>query len=271
MYLTRHQDIQGPRWALDGYWLPQDFNLKLLLELPGGALVGFLKAIPVAGAANDKLMAPIEAEQEVWACGVTYARSRDAREAETEVKDIYEKVYEAKRPEIFFKAIGWRTVGHRGTIRIRQDTRWNVPESELTLVINCQGEIIGYCVGNDLSSRDIEGENPLYLPQAKIYNGSCAIGPGIRIAQAEELRDLQIEIEIVRENQLVFEEKIRSSQMKRSFEELVFYLTAELRFPHGVFLMTGTGIIPPDNFTLQKGDLVRIKIGSLMLENEVQD
>lgn len=271
MYLTRHQDMQGPRWALDGYWLPQDFNLKLLLELPGSSLVGFLKAMPVGGAANDMFMAPIEDEQEVWACGVTYARSRDAREAETKIKDIYERVYEAKRPEIFFKAIGWRTIGHRGAIRIRQDTHWNVPESELTLVINCRSEIIGYCVGNDVSSRDIEGENPLYLPQAKIYNGSCAIGPGIWIAQAEELRDLQIEIEIVREARLVFEGKTRSSQMKRSLEELAFYLTAELSFPHGVFLMTGTGVIPPDDFTLQKGDLVRIKIGSLILENKVQD
>jgi 2-dehydro-3-deoxy-D-arabinonate dehydratase len=271
MYLTRHQGLQGPRWALDGQWLPQDFSLKLMLELPRSALAGFLKAIPLAGTANDILMVPIEPEQEVWACGVTYARSRDAREAETEIKDIYEKVYMAKRPEIFFKSIGWRTVGHKQAIRIRKDTYWNVPESELTLVINYQGEIIGYCVGNDVSSRDIEGENPLYLPQAKIYDGSCAIGPGIRIAQVEELRDLQIKIEILRKNQLVFEGETRSSQMKRSFEELASYLTAELSFPHGVFLMTGTGVIPPDDFTLHKGDLVRIKIDSLILENEVQD
>jgi len=271
MYLTRHVDLKGFRWALDGKLLPKSFTLNMLLELPKNVIPNFLKSMPSESEAKEKLLAPIESNQEVWACGVTYAHSRDAREAETEVKDIYQKVYDAKRPELFFKAAGWRTVGNNSLIRIRKDTTWNVPEPELVLVVNCFGEIVGYCVGNDVSSRDIEGENPLYLPQAKNYNGSCAIGPGIQIADADELRDLSIDLKIVRGNENVFEGSTRTSQMKRSFEELVMYLTTELTFPNGALLMTGTGIVPSDKFTLQKGDLVRIKIDSLTLENIVSD
>lgn len=271
MYLTRHDYSKSPRWALDGKLLPKSFTLKMLLELPHNAIAKFLKSIPAERDANDILLAPIEPDQEVWACGVTYAHSRDAREAETEVKDIYQKVYEAERPELFFKAVGWRTVGHNRSIRIRKDTSWNVPEPELILVVNCFSEIVGYCVGNDVSSRDIEGENPLYLPQAKNYDGSCAVGPGIIIANADKLRDLPINLEIIRNNEKVFEGSTRTSQMKRSFEGLVRYLTRELSFPHGVFLMTGTGIVPTDSFTLHKGDLVRIKIDTLTLENIVSN
>jgi 2-dehydro-3-deoxy-D-arabinonate dehydratase len=271
MYLTHHDFLKGSRWALNGKLLPKSFTLKMMLELPQQAISNFLKSMPAGQDANNNLLAPIEPDQEVWACGVTYAHSRDAREIETAVKDIYQKVYEAKRPELFFKAIGWRTVGHKSPIRIRKDTTWNVPEPELILVVNCFGEIVGYTVGNDVSSRDIEGENPLYLPQAKNYNGSCAIGPGILIANADELRDLPIALEIIRNDEKVFEGTTRTSQMKRSFEELVMYLTGELTFPYGTLLMTGTGIVPSGKFTLHKGDLVRIKIDTLTLENTVGD
>jgi 2-dehydro-3-deoxy-D-arabinonate dehydratase len=269
MYLTRHDYAANPRWALNGKLLPKSFNLKMLLELPFAVIGKFFASMPVEQEANDNLLPPIEPDQEVWACGVTYARSRDAREAETEVKDIYQKVYEAVRPELFFKSIGWRTVGHKNPIRIRKDTKWNVPEPELTLVLNCFGEIAGYCVGNDVSSRDIEGENPLYLPQAKCYNGSCAIGPGIVMTSTDNIRDLPINLEIVRKNEIVFQGNTRTSQLKRSFEELAAFLFRELVFPNGVFLMTGTGIVPKDNFTLSGGDIVRIKIDALTLENAV--
>ena len=196
------------------------------------------------------MLPPIEAEHEVWAAGVTYLRSREARESESSVKDVYSRVYEAARPELFFKAAGWRVAGHRMPIRIRDDSRWNVPEPELTLVINAHGEIVGFCAGNDVSSRDIEGENPLYLPQAKVYNGSCALGPGIVLAEADDLRDLAIRLEVIRAGRSIFTGDTRTAQMKRPFEELVAYLCQELDFPRGVFLMTGTGIVPPQDFSL---------------------
>lgn len=269
MYLTRHEYLNSTRWALDGKLLPKSFSLKMLLEMTGDSIANFLRAIPAGEEANSMILSPVESDHEVWACGVTYAHSRDAREVETEVKNIYQKVYDAKRPEIFFKAIGWRTVGHKGLIRIRKDTSWNVPEPELVLVMNCFGEIVGYSAGNDVSSRDIEGENPLYLPQAKTYEGSCAIGPGIIFTHPDELRDLSIELEIIRNGDRIFEGRTRTSKMKRSFEELLIFLTSELTFPFGAFVMTGTGIVPPDKFTLNRGDLVRITIGGLILENVV--
>jgi 2-dehydro-3-deoxy-D-arabinonate dehydratase len=152
---------------------------------------------------------------------------------------------------------------------VRADSAWNVPEPELTLVINAHREIVGYCVGNDVSSRDIEGENPLYLPQAKVYQGSCAVGPGISLQPAETLRDLSIQISISRDGRMVFTGETRTSQIKRPLEELVSYLTMELDFPRGAFLMTGTGIVPPHDFSMQPRDVVRISIGTLSLENEV--
>jgi 2-dehydro-3-deoxy-D-arabinonate dehydratase len=179
-------------------------------------------------------------------------------------------VYEAERPELFFKAAGWRVVGPGDAIRVRADSRWNVPEPELTLVINRHGEIVGYCAGNDVSSRDIEGENPLYLPQAKVYNGSCALGPGIALAGPNELRDLGIGLKIARGGQTVFEGETRTSRMKRSFEDLAAYLYRELEFPRGAFLMTGTGIVPHESFSLTSGDRVRVEVGELVLENETQ-
>jgi 2-dehydro-3-deoxy-D-arabinonate dehydratase len=232
-------------------------------------MLAALDALPGGPEIAGEPVTPVEPTQEVWGSGVTYLRSREARKAESTTADVYQKVYDAERPEIFFKSTGWRTVGSREPVRIRQDTRWNVPEPELTLVINAAGEIVGYTIGNDMSSRDIEGENPLYLPQAKTYTGSCAVGPGIRLCGAEELSDLEIEMQIERGGQVAFTGDTSTSKMKRSFEELAGYLFRELAFPHGVFLMTGTGIVPPDNFTLASGDTIRISIAGYSLENQV--
>ena len=269
MYLTKHLSADGPRWALDGGFLPPQVGLDLLLQLPKPALGDFLRLLPRSAAPADRLLAPIDPMTEVWAAGVTYLRSREAREAESIVKDIYARVYEAGRPELFWKAIGWRVAGHEMPIRIRDDSLWNVPEPELTLVVNARLDIVGYCVGNDVSSRDIEGANPLYLPQAKVYDGSCALGPGILLCDADELRDLSIRISVSRGGDEVFQGETCTTQMARPFEELVAFLGRELAVPHGVFLMTGTGIVPPPEFSLQKGDRVRITIGQLTLENLV--
>jgi 2-dehydro-3-deoxy-D-arabinonate dehydratase len=269
MYLTRHRSPDGPRWALDGRRLPATLNLARLLGLPRAAMADLLRASPCAESVQDALLPPIESDHEVWAAGVTYVRSREAREAESSVKDVYTRVYEAERPELFFKANGWRVAGHGMPIRVREDSRWNVPEPELTLVINAHREIVGYCAGNDVSSRDIEGLNPLYLPQAKVYEGSCALGPGILLGDAEPLRDLAVHADVCRGGRSVFCGDTRTSQMKRAVEELVRYLGLELDFPGGVFLMTGTGIVPPPEFSLERGDRVRITVGSLTLENDV--
>ena len=270
MYLTKHKSADGSRWAVDGRALPHDYDLGRLLALPRAAIADFLQAnAEIAAAPLGALLAPLDAATEVWAAGVTYLRSREAREAESTVRDVYAKVYDADRPELFFKSPGWRVAGHGMPIRIRRDSRWNVPEPELTLAINAQGEIVGFSVGNDVSSRDIEGENPLYLPQAKIYDGSCAIGPGISICDAEALSNLSIELTVLRDGRAIFTGETHTSRIKRPLRELVDYLRKELDFPHGAFLMTGTGIVPPDEFSLARGDRVRISIGDLTLENEV--
>ena len=270
MYLTRHQTPAGPRWAVDGMLLPEAFTMALLLELPKDAMGAVLNHAVTEEPAVGDLLPPVDPDHEVWASGVTYLRSRDAREAESETGDIYSRVYTAERPELFLKALGWRVVGHEGAIRVRPDSLWNVPEPELTLVINRYEEIFGYCAGNDVSSRSIEGANPLYLPQAKVYAGSCALGPGIQLAEPETMTDLPIRLEIERGDAVVFEEALNTSQMKRDLRTLVSYLCMELPFPNGVYLMTGTGIVPPDEFTLQAGDYVRIRIADLVLENPVE-
>jgi 2-dehydro-3-deoxy-D-arabinonate dehydratase len=270
MLLTRHEAPDGgPRWALDNRLLPAQLGLDRLLQLPRAQLGDFLRALPLGDAPAGKLLAPIEASQEVWAAGVTYLRSREAREAESSVKDVYARVYDAQRPELFFKAIGWRVAGHQQPIRVRADSRWNAPEPELTLVINSAREIVGFCAGNDVSSRDIEGENPLYLPQAKVYNGSCALGPGILIDDTVRLQDLTIQLTVARGGRSAWEGEIRTAQMKRTFEDLVEYLARELDFPRGVFLLTGTGIVPPPDFSLLPGDVATIRLGPLTLENRV--
>lgn len=181
--------------------------------------------------------------------------------------DFYDRVYSAKRPELFLKAAPHRAVGSGQHVRIRRDSSWNVPEPELTLVINSKAEIIGYTVGNDMSSRDIEGENPLYLPQAKCYDGSAAIGPCIYVTADPLGGDTKIKIEISRDSQVVFEGVVEINMIKRKFEELVHYLFLEYSFPSGALLMTGTGVVPPNEFTLEVGDEIKIsidKIGTLI-------
>lgn len=270
MYLTRHSTPAGPRWAVDGKLLPAGVTLSTLLALPQSQLTPLLTEWATGEEASGDLLAPVDDHQEVWGSGVTYLRSRDARKAESETAaDVYQQVYDADRPEIFFKQIGWRTVGHGQPVRIRADTTWNVPEPELCLVINAAAQIVGYTVGNDMSSRDIEGENPLYLPQAKTYDGSAAVGPGIRLAAADDLTDLDISLEIERDGAAAFAGETSTGQMKRTFPDLAEYLMREMTFPYGALLMTGTGIVPPDEFSLQSGDIARITIDGLTLENTI--
>jgi len=269
MKLTQHQTPDGPRWAADDHWLPVDFDLRRLLKLPRHEMGAFIESKLTREPAQGTLLPPIEASQEVWGCGVTYQRSREARQEESTSGDIYSRIYSAQRPELFYKAIGWRVVGHQQPVRIRADSAWNVPEPELTLVINRHGEIIGYTAGNDMSSRSIEGENPLYLPQAKIYTASCALGPAIQLLEVEGMQDLPIEISIERAGQQVFHGKTSTANMNRRMAELVVYLFRELSFPQGVFLLTGTGIVPPEQFTLALGDRVIITVGNLTLANEI--
>jgi 2-dehydro-3-deoxy-D-arabinonate dehydratase len=215
--------------------------------------------------ASAELLAPI-GSQEVWAAGVTYYRSRDARMEESKDTgggDFYAKVYEAERPELFFKAPAYRAVGPGAPVRIRRDARWSVPEPELTLVINNRGAIVGYTIGNDMSSRDIEGENPLYLPQAKVYDGSCALGPCVYLTDGPLSLDTKIDLSIRRDRNVAFSGVTTLRSIKRPFTELVAYLYRETSFPHGCLLMTGTGIVPPTDFTLQLGDEIAIKIDGI--------
>lgn len=269
MLLTKHKTSNGSRWAVDGHFLPPNLNLSNLLEMPREAMLEVLTKLSSDEPASGEEEAPIDPHQEVWAAGVTYLRSRDARKAESTVADMYQKVYEAERPEIFSKSIGWRVSGNREPIRIRRDSHWNVPEPELVLVINRYDEIVGYCAGNDVSSRDIEGENPLYLPQAKIYNGSCVLGPGILICEPEAIKDIPIRLQVRRARETIFDGEASTATMKRRLSELVEFLTRELDFPQGVFLMTGTCLVPGNDFTLQPDDLVLIQVGELVIENQV--
>ena len=214
--------------------------------------------------ATTRWLAPIQ-NQEVWAAGVTYLRSRDARMDESKASggdSFYDRVYDADRPELFFKATPHRVVGHRAAVRIRADSKWNVPEPELTLAINTRGAIFGYTIGNDMSSRDIEGENPLYLPQAKVYRGCCALGPGLVIREPLP-PETKIQIEIMRAGKVVFSGETALNRMKRTLPELADWLTREDSFPHGCYLLTGTGIVPPNDFTLAPGDEIRIHIAGL--------
>lgn len=269
MKLTRHQTPIGPRWAADACWLADRFTLGGLLEKPHSEINAYLARLLTPLPAQGSLLAPIEATQEVWGCGVTYQRSREARQAESSSGDVYDRVYVAQRPELFFKANGWRVVGHQQPVRIRPDSSWNVPEPELTLALNQFGEIIGYTAGNDMSSRSIEGENPLYLPQAKIYTASCALGPAIYLVEPGTLYALPVAITIERAGREVFHGSTNTAKMNRRLEELAAYLFRELSFPQGVFLLTGTGIVPPEQFTLAHADRVTITIGDLTLANEV--
>jgi 2-dehydro-3-deoxy-D-arabinonate dehydratase len=226
-----------------------------------------LKDIQSADSINEKdfltdIEAPIHS-QEIWASGVTYIKSKIGRQEESKNAgggDFYGRVYEAERPELFFKATSHRVVNPGGKVRIRKDSSWNVPEPELTLMITSSGKIVGYAIGNDMSSRSIEGENPLYLPQAKTYDGCAAIGPCIYVSNEPLSSDTIINLEIKRNKETVFQGDVELSQLKRKPEELVSFLYRECSFPNGSLLMTGTGIVPSSDFTLQSGDEIIITI-----------
>ena len=235
-------------------------------------LAGLIRpGLPRLALAELELLTPVE-RQEVWAAGVTYLRSKTARMEESDFSaSAYDRVYEAERPELFFKALPEKVIGPNDAVGIRRDARWNVPEPELVLVLNSRGEIVGYTIGNDMSSRDIEGENALYLPQAKVYHRSCAVGPWILVGSSEaEARTWTIRLEIERSNERVFQGETSVGQIKRSFSELVGFLFRSQVFPHGAMLLTGTGVVPPDQFTLQPGDWIRLHISGIgTLSNRV--
>jgi 2-dehydro-3-deoxy-D-arabinonate dehydratase len=236
----------------------------LLQQLTGTTL-------PKVPLADVQLCAPIE-QQEVWAAGVTYLRSKKARMEESDFSaSAYDKVYSAARPEIFFKSVADKVVATGDTVGIRSDAKWNVPEPELALVINSRGKIVGATIGNDMSSRDIEGENLLYLPQAKVYDRACALGPWITIGSTEaEMRTWTIAITIRRAQEAVFSGETSVNNLKRGFDELAGYLFRSQRFPHGAVLLTGTGVVPDDTFTLQAGDDIEIGISGIgQLRNTV--
>jgi 2-dehydro-3-deoxy-D-arabinonate dehydratase len=228
---------------------------------------------PAIGLAGTRLLPPVD-QQEVWAAGVTYLRSKKARMEESDFSaNAYDRVYEAARPELFFKSMPSKVVGPGGKIGIRRDAKWNVPEPELALVMNSRGNLVGFTIGNDMSSRDIEGENLLYLPQAKIYKSSCALGPCIVAgATEEEARGWTIKVSIARAGREVFAGSTSVGQIKRTFSELIEYLFRSQEFPNGAVLLTGTGVVPGDDFTLHPGDQVEINISGIgTLRNEVAE
>jgi len=249
-------------------------ELVALTDLAGLDAESFRAALdgPAQGPVppSARVVAPVAPTQEVWAAGVTYERSLEARSEEAEDATPYDLVYVAERPELFFKAPGWRVRGAEEPIAIRTDSGWDVPEPELALVLDPRMNVIGYTIGNDVSSRTIEGENPLYLPQAKLYDGACALGPALVPADAVE-PPFDIGVEIIRDGAAVFSGETSTAKMRRSFEELAAHLGRALTLPHGAVLLTGTGIVPDTSVTLQEGDVVRIEIDRLgVLENRVE-
>ena len=254
----------GPRTLL-----ARDLTLDAILADEGLSLSDALQMRGDAVPAEAMLLAPVGA-QEVWAAGVTYRRSRDARIEEAIETSAYDRVYEAERPELFLKSVGWRVRGPGAPIGIRRDSQWDVPEPELTLVIDATMQIAGYTIGNDASSRTIEGENTLYLSQAKIYEGSCAIGPAI-VPSSQIAPPFAITLRIAREGRTAYEATTSTDQMARGFDELVNYLGRALEFPIGALLMTGTGLVPEAGFTLEQDDVVSIAVEGLgVLENRVE-
>jgi len=261
-----YSGVQGLVAETDGrcFALPASLSLDGLFSAPDplAQLQAALRDARKADGIPVRLLAPLQS-QEIWAAGVTYYRSRTARMEESKVGgggSFYDKVYEADRPELFFKATPHRVAEPGGVVRIRSDSRWNVPEPELTLAINRNGAIFGYTLGNDMSSRDIEGENPLYLPQAKVYARSAAIGPCLVVSRSLPGPDAVIAIEIRRAGATVFGGETTLGQIKRPLPSLAEWLFRDNTFPHGCYLMTGTGIVPPDTFTLAHGDEIRISL-----------
>jgi 2-dehydro-3-deoxy-D-arabinonate dehydratase len=280
MHIFRFLSLQGPRLGLDVEGRRYDLSAVapeftdisdwLSLSNPVAAVNNaVLRALDFPLEDGTTLLAPLDV-QEVWASGVTYLRSKVARVEESIVGgDFYDQVYDAERPELFFKATALRVVGPGQAIRIRHDSAWNVPEPELALVLSSAGAIVGCTIGNDVSSRSIEGENPLYLPQAKVYDGSCALGPVIAVSDNQQ-KARTIQMTIKRYGALIFSGETSTAQMRRTAEELSNYLFRELTFTAGVFLLTGTGLVPPDDFTLRQGDVVSITIEGIgTLENFV--
>jgi 2-dehydro-3-deoxy-D-arabinonate dehydratase len=237
-----------------------------LLALPAGRLREFVATAAAAAPSRGpfRLLPPVDGLTEVWASGVTYERSSAARQEESQVADVYARVYEADRPELFFKSPAWRVCGPGEPIGIRPDSAVNVPEPELAVVCNAEGEIVGATICNDVSSRSIEGENPLYLPQAKVYAGACALGPGIVPAwQLGDLRALTISVTVRRGGRLAWDGQASTAQLHRDVTDLVDYLFRCAQFPHGAVLSTGTGLVPGLDFTLEPGDVVRIDISGI--------
>jgi 2-dehydro-3-deoxy-D-arabinonate dehydratase len=245
-----------------------DDLLDRLFQSGRGEVAELLANEPMGKVKSEHLvpLPPVPPQTEIWAAGVTYLRSKSARMEESEKAGgdvFYDLVYEAERPELFFKSMGYRAVGSGGMIRVREDSTWDVPEPELTLAINAGGDIFGFAIGNDVSSRSIEGENPLYLPQAKVYTGSCAIGPYLTLGRDALAPDARIHLQIDRGGETIFDDSTDVTQLKRGLEELVEVLYRELDFPNGAMLMTGTGVVPGTDFTLTSGDVVRIAIDGL--------
>ena len=281
-YLPHVGRQRGWAWETDGKALaldeqavaqvflsPSEKGLDALADVAGEPLFDAADLDIAPGEYGKPALAPpVVSGMEIWAAGVTYESSKFARMAESnDGGDVYARVYVAERPELFFKATPSRAVGHRDEIRVREDSHWNVPEPELTVCIAATGQILGFTVGNDVSSRDIEGANPLYLPQAKVYRGSCSIGPRIVPASRVDPQNLSIRLDIRRGGALLFTETTSTASMKRNVVELAEWLFKENDFPHGALMMTGTGIIPPDQFSLISGDEVEIAIegiGSLI-------
>ncbi len=251
-------------WRDDRLWDLSPLSFDSLLRLPGEAMRAGLGAItgPELDLAQVELAAPAES-QEVWAAGVTYLRSREARVEEASQRTIYEHVYESDRPELFFKAAGWRVVPDGGEVGVREDSTWDVPEPELAVLSNSRGEVVAFTCGNDMSSRSIEGENPLFLPQAKIYDRSCAIGPAAVLAWGVDVSRAKIRMTIERDGELVFDGTATIADMTREPAELARVLHASYSLPVGAWLLTGTSLVPPEPYTAKPGDLVRIAIDGL--------
>lgn len=249
---------------------PETASLDAVLAGGGASLDDLISSAGQPVPEGAELLAPVES-QEIWAAGVTYLRSRDARVEEAVEPSPYDRVYEAPRPELFMKSAGWRAVGPQAPIGVRADSDWNVPEPELALVLDASMHVAGYTIGNDVSSRTIEGENTLYLPQAKTYDGSCALGPAI--VPASEVRPpFEIRMTIVRAGDVVYDDVTDTDRMARTFEDLTDHLGRALSFPNGAVLMTGTGIVPDPPFSLRPRDDVRIRISGLgTLVNPVVD
>jgi 2-dehydro-3-deoxy-D-arabinonate dehydratase len=265
--LKLYRTAGGPVVEQDGGFVPLAEEWDALVNRDG--LAGHLERAAARGPRgvrlDDLLLAPV-AGPEIWGAGVTYERSRAARLEESQAAggaSFYDRVYDAVRPELFFKCAGWRARGPGLAVRLRRDARWSVPEPELALVVNARGEIVGYTIGDDLSARDIEAENPLYLPQAKIWDGGCAVGPALLVREEPLPPETAITLRVLRAGAVAFEDGTTLARMKRTPAELVAYLYRETSFPAGCVLLTGTGIVPPAEFTLRPGDEIQIHVPAI--------